>query len=124
MLGTDKALTLREIIDQLEKTYCGTVGIEFMHIKNRQECNWIRSQVENRDRTLSKDEQLLVLDRLMWAELFETYGGAASGARRGARDAYRRRERLVALSPNSPIPGSRPRSGPARSGSASRAPRR
>jgi len=102
LLGTDKALTLREIIDQLEKTYCGTVGIEFMHIKNRQECNWIRSQVENRDRTLSKDEQLLILDRLMWAELFETYAHTRFGAPRCVRDAYLRMVRQKVCRPHHP----------------------
>ncbi len=37
---------LGNLIESLKKTYCGNVGVEYMHITNRAECNWIRDQFE------------------------------------------------------------------------------
>jgi 2-oxoglutarate dehydrogenase E1 component len=39
-IGKDEA-TLREIVDALERTYCHTVGAEFMHIVSTEERHWI-----------------------------------------------------------------------------------
>lgn len=38
--------TLREIIDICEKTYCGSYGVEYMHIPSREQCDWIRERIE------------------------------------------------------------------------------
>lgn len=38
--------TLREIVDSMNKAYCTSTGIEYMHITDRQKCNWIRERVE------------------------------------------------------------------------------
>ncbi|CAI7870650.1 unnamed protein product [Closterium sp. NIES-53] len=38
--------TLREILARLEQTYCGTVGYEYMHIADREQCNWLRDKIE------------------------------------------------------------------------------
>ena len=46
VLGRDTA-TLREIIDILRRTYCGPLGVEFMHIQNPTQKNWIQKRVEN-----------------------------------------------------------------------------
>jgi hypothetical protein len=35
-------VTLREILVRLKQTYCSTIGVEYMHIPDRHECNWIR----------------------------------------------------------------------------------
>ena len=32
LLSTKKEWTLRELIDTLEKAYCGKIGVEYMHI--------------------------------------------------------------------------------------------
>ena len=36
--GGEKALPLREIISRLRAIYCGSVGVEFMFINDRQKC--------------------------------------------------------------------------------------
>ena len=43
-----QSMTLRELIDRMERTYCGQIGFEFMHIHNAGVRNWIREKVENR----------------------------------------------------------------------------
>lgn len=66
--------TLREIIAILDRAYCGTMGVEYMHIRNRERANWIRKRLElDADHEPSKDERLLILDRLVWATKFESF---------------------------------------------------
>jgi 2-oxoglutarate decarboxylase len=65
--------TLREILDVLRSAYCGTVGIEYMHIQEADEKRWIQDRVEGVQRALSHDEKLRLLDRLNAAEAFEHF---------------------------------------------------
>ena len=46
VLGLETA-TLSEIIDRLRKTYCGTIGVEFMHIQDPAQKAWIESCVSS-----------------------------------------------------------------------------
>lgn len=48
--GNRPVQTLRSILSALEKAYCGTVGYEYMHIPDRDKCNWLREQIENQVR--------------------------------------------------------------------------
>ena len=45
MLGLEKA-TLRQILEVVKQTYCGTVGIEFMHIQDPEQKAWIQERIE------------------------------------------------------------------------------
>lgn len=45
-IGKDQAV-LREIIEALEQTYCGSVGAEFMHIVATEERQWIQQRMES-----------------------------------------------------------------------------
>src|SRR5690242_930402 len=47
LLGRERA-TLREIIAILRHTYCGTLGVEYMHIQVPAERSWIQEKFENR----------------------------------------------------------------------------
>ena len=38
--------SIREILNFLKKTYCGTIGYEYMHISNPTERKWFRDRVE------------------------------------------------------------------------------
>ena len=46
MLGFQNA-TLREILATLQRTYCGSVGVEFMHMQSPEQKAWIQERVEN-----------------------------------------------------------------------------
>lgn len=68
------SLTLRELIEALEHTYCSTYGVQYMHIPNRDACDWIRSKVEIPvPYDFTKDEKRRILDRFMWATIFEQF---------------------------------------------------
>ncbi|KAA8917679.1 hypothetical protein TRICI_000176 [Trichomonascus ciferrii] len=67
-------MTLREIIDTCEKTYCGSYGVEYIHIPSREQCDWIRERVEiPNPYKYTVDEKRRILDRLIWSTSFETF---------------------------------------------------
>lgn len=66
--------TLREILTRLRETYCGSIGYEYMHIPDRERCNWIRARIETADPPVySIEKKLNILDRLTWSERFESF---------------------------------------------------
>jgi 2-oxoglutarate dehydrogenase E1 component len=66
--------TLRQILTRLKETYCGTVGYEYMHIQDREQCNWLRAKIETeRKKQYSPERKQIILDRLAWGELFEGF---------------------------------------------------
>ncbi|HEY0257360.1 MAG TPA: 2-oxoglutarate dehydrogenase E1 component, partial [Candidatus Methylacidiphilales bacterium] len=74
--GQSSAMTLRTIIDLLRQTYCGHVGIEYMHIENYTIRRWLRDRIEEgrlRNDTLSNAEKKRVLTHLLEGELFEKF---------------------------------------------------
>lgn len=74
MLGLESA-TLRQIVKILEQTYCGKIGVEFMHIQEPDEKAWIQERIEGiRNRTDFTDlGRRTILERLTQAEIFEQY---------------------------------------------------
>ncbi|MBO0699581.1 MAG: 2-oxoglutarate dehydrogenase E1 component [Zavarzinella sp.] len=73
-LGLGQA-TLRELIAALEETYCGTVGVEFLHIQDTGIRKWIEERIEPRRMRpdLPMRQKLRVLMTLHYAELFERF---------------------------------------------------
>ncbi|DAA75641.1 TPA_exp: Uncharacterized protein A8136_1363 [Trichophyton benhamiae CBS 112371] len=71
---TRKKMTLREIIDACEKIYCGSFGVEYIHIPDRVPCDWIRDRIEiPQPYKYSVDEKRRILDRLIWSSSFEAF---------------------------------------------------
>lgn len=70
-----ESLKLSEIISELEKTYCGSIGYEFMHIVDTQEKAWLQQRVESvRSRPeYSQETREALLERLTAAEGLEKY---------------------------------------------------
>ena len=82
--GKEEA-TLKEILDDLKKTYCTTVGAEYMHIVDTQEKRWIQSRLEpvRSHPVVEPDKKMMVLERLTAAEGLEKYlGSRFAGAKR------------------------------------------
>ncbi len=49
VLGMEFA-SVREMVDILQRTYCQTIGVEFMHISSPEEKSWIQERIEGRTR--------------------------------------------------------------------------
>ena len=67
--------TLRELIAILRQTYCRTVGVEYMHIRNPKVRRWLQERMEpvrNHPRFDIKQKRR-ILWKLNAAELFETF---------------------------------------------------
>ncbi|KAL3160716.1 hypothetical protein ABBQ32_010627 [Trebouxia sp. C0010 RCD-2024] len=66
--------TLREIVERLREAYCGSIGYEYMHIPDRDRCNWLRERIETPNKEkFSVEKQLHTYDRLAWSENFESF---------------------------------------------------
>ncbi|MGD8385186.1 MAG: hypothetical protein PVF89_07250, partial [Lysobacterales bacterium] len=74
VLGLEYA-TIREMIDILTRTYCSTIGVEFMHISNPEEKAWIQERIEGPDKGVEFTERgkLAILQKLVEAEGFEQF---------------------------------------------------
>lgn len=71
VLGFETA-SLRQIITRLQSVYCGTVGVEFMHIQSPEEKHWLQTRIEAGDlnSAYEKPKKLKILQRLMAGEEF------------------------------------------------------
>src|SRR5579864_9450516 len=72
--GLDRP-TLREILAHMRATYCGTIGVEFMHIQDPDQKAWIQERIETeRNRTdFTREGKRAILKRLTVAEIFERF---------------------------------------------------
>jgi len=67
--------SLRDIVAALRETYCGSIGVEYMHLQDPHERAWLQERMElNRNRpSFSRDEKLLILNKLCQATAFEQF---------------------------------------------------
>jgi 2-oxoglutarate dehydrogenase E1 component len=68
-------LTVRELLRGLHETYCGTVGIEYLHIQDTKRRRWLQARLEHSGArpTLSREEKLRALRKISEAETFEQF---------------------------------------------------
>ncbi|MCP4333305.1 MAG: 2-oxoglutarate dehydrogenase E1 component [Gammaproteobacteria bacterium] len=74
LFGVDE-VPLREIISRLQKTYCGTVGLEYMHIEDLAQKRWIQMEIETSLSTpnFREGRRNRILDRVIAAEILEKF---------------------------------------------------
>jgi 2-oxoglutarate dehydrogenase E1 component len=67
--------TLKEIVAICERTYCQTLGVEFMHISNAAQKAWIQERIEGPDKEISftPEGRRAILRKLIEAEGFEKF---------------------------------------------------
>ncbi len=74
VLGLETA-TLREILEILKRTYCGTFAVEFMHISDPEQKSWIQQRIEGKDKEIqfTQEGKRAILMKLIEAEGFENF---------------------------------------------------
>jgi 2-oxoglutarate dehydrogenase E1 component len=72
--GEDRA-TLREVLDILRETYCGTIGVEYMYIADPERKEWLQHRMESARNYPALDAQSKkrVLEKVIEAESFERF---------------------------------------------------
>ena len=52
----------------------GSIGVEYIHIPDRERCDWIRQRVEvPRPYKYTIEEKAMILDRMIWSDSFERF---------------------------------------------------
>ena len=75
-LGGRETATLREILDILQRAYCGKVGIEYRHIQSKDEKLWLREQIRREfvdPQPIEAELKKRILWKLISAEQFERF---------------------------------------------------
>src|SRR5947199_1019789 len=67
--------SMREILAILRRTYCQTLGVEFMHISNPAQKSWMQERIEGPDKEISftAEGKRAILNKLIEAEGFEKF---------------------------------------------------
>ncbi len=67
--------SLKEILKILKKTYCSTIGYEFMHMSDPDEKAWVRNRIEGPEKDISFTDngKRAILKKIIEAEGFEKY---------------------------------------------------
>ena len=67
--------TIRQIVAILRRTYCQTLGVEFLHISNGAQKGWIQERIEGPDKEISftREGKRAILNKLVEAEGFEKF---------------------------------------------------
>ena len=74
VLGLESS-TIREILSILRRTYCGDVGVQYMHISNPDEKAWLQQRIEGRDKEIvfTPQGKVAILKKLIETETFERF---------------------------------------------------
>ncbi len=74
VLGLETS-TLREILQIVRRTYCGNIGVQYMHISDPAEKAWVQERIEGRDKEISftREGKIAILKKLIETEGFERF---------------------------------------------------
>ena len=74
VLGLQVA-SMRQIIDVLKRTYCGTFALQYMHISNPEEAGWLKERIEGygKEIAFTREGRRAILNKLVEAEGFEKF---------------------------------------------------
>ncbi|MBT8495152.1 MAG: 2-oxoglutarate dehydrogenase E1 component, partial [Deltaproteobacteria bacterium] len=66
---------LGKVLHHLRETYCGSIGIEFLHISNPKKKEWLAEQMEERSPSWvpATEDRLAMLEQVIRAETFESF---------------------------------------------------
>ena len=67
--------TLSKIIDHLQRTYCESIGVEYMYVRNVEKKNWIKERLHQNENhpNFSPQQKIEILNKLNQAVSFENF---------------------------------------------------
>ena len=67
--------SMRQIIDILQRTYCSTFALQYMHISDPEQSSWLKERIEGRDKeiTFTSEGRKAILNKMVEAEGFEKF---------------------------------------------------
>ncbi|MGH1367689.1 MAG: 2-oxoglutarate dehydrogenase E1 component [Maritimibacter sp.] len=67
--------SMRQIVDIVKRTYCGTFALQYMHISNPEEAGWLKERIEGlgKEITFTREGRRAILNKLVEAEGFEKF---------------------------------------------------
>ena len=70
-----KSATLREIIEIVKRTYCGTFALQYMHISDPEQSSWLKERIEGLGKEIqfTKEGRKAILNKLVEAEGLEKF---------------------------------------------------
>ncbi|SLN29199.1 2-oxoglutarate dehydrogenase E1 component [Roseovarius albus] len=74
VLGLEMA-SMREILSIVRRTYCGTFALQYMHISDPEQANWLKERIEGFDKEIrfTREGRKAILNKMVEAEGFEKY---------------------------------------------------
>ncbi len=74
VLGLKNA-SMREIVDLLKRTYCGTFALQYMHITDPDQSSWLKERIEGygKEVAFTREGRKAILNKLVEAEGFEKF---------------------------------------------------
>ncbi|KAN0066119.1 hypothetical protein ACQY0O_000213 [Thecaphora frezii] len=61
-----QTLTIQEIIDACKQMYCGSIGFQYIHIPDREKCDWLRKHIKMpKPFKYTVEEKHTILDHLI-----------------------------------------------------------
>ncbi|MEF3046865.1 2-oxoglutarate dehydrogenase E1 component [Pseudotabrizicola sp. L79] len=67
--------SMRQIMDIVKRTYCGTFALQYMHISNPEEASWLKERIEGYGKEIqfTREGRKAILNKLVEAEGFEKF---------------------------------------------------
>ncbi|WP_299662899.1 2-oxoglutarate dehydrogenase E1 component [uncultured Ruegeria sp.] len=74
VLGLQMA-SMRQIVEIVKRTYCGTFALQYMHISNPEEASWLKERIEGygKEIAFTKEGRKAILNKMVEAEGFEKF---------------------------------------------------
>ena len=74
VLGLEMA-SMRQILEIVKRTYCGTFALQYMHISNPAEASWLKERIEGygKEIAFTREGRKAILNKLVEAEGFEKF---------------------------------------------------
>jgi 2-oxoglutarate dehydrogenase E1 component len=74
VLGLEMA-SMRQIVDIVKRTYCGTFALQFMHISDPEQAAWLKERIEGygKEIAFTREGRKAILNKLVEAEGYEKF---------------------------------------------------